>query len=53
VSAGTFRVDERGRGVLTCNSPEDFQHFARLGITAEPMGGSSDPTSDPVALGSV
>jgi anti-sigma-K factor RskA len=53
VSAGTFRVDERGRGVLTCNAPEDFQQFARMGITAEPMGGSTDPTSDPVAQGNV
>jgi anti-sigma-K factor RskA len=53
VSAGTFRVDERGRGVLTCNAAEDFQQFARMGITTEPTGGSTDPTSNPVALGNV
>lgn len=53
VSAGTFRVDERGRGELHFYAPESIGSFVRLGITTEPDGGSSEPTSPPVALGDV
>jgi anti-sigma-K factor RskA len=52
VSAGTFRVDERGRGTLGCHWP-DAEGFVRVGITTEPRGGSTDPTGNPVALGDV
>jgi anti-sigma-K factor RskA len=53
VSAGTFRVDERGRGELHFYAPESIGDFVRLGITTEPDGGSDGPTSPPVALGDV
>lgn len=52
VSAGTFRVDDRGRGTLSCQWP-DAEDFVRVGITTEPSGGSTDPTGNPVALGEV
>ncbi len=53
VSAGTFRVDDRGAGTLNCHAQEGFQPIERVGITNEPRGGSSDPTGSPVALGDV
>ena len=53
VSAGTFRVDERGRGDLHFYAQESVGDFVRLGITTEPDGGSEEPTSPPVALGDV
>ena len=52
VSAGTFRVDDRGRAALGCQWPE-ADGFVRVGITTEPRGGSTDPTGSPVALGDV
>jgi anti-sigma-K factor RskA len=53
ISAGTFRIDERGRGTLTFDAPEAIGDFARVGITAEPEGGSEEPTGNPVAIGEV
>jgi anti-sigma-K factor RskA len=53
VSAGTFRVDERGRGMLSCHAQGNGWNYARVGITNEPQGGSTDPTGNPVALGDV
>lgn len=53
VSAGTFRVDDRGRGVLHFLAPESIGDFVRLGITSEPIGGSDGPTTSPVAQGEV
>lgn len=53
ISAGTFQVDERGRGTLHFYAPASLGEFARLGITTEPSGGSEEPTSSPVALGEV
>jgi anti-sigma-K factor RskA len=53
VSAGTFRVDERGRGELHFYAPNTIDDFVSLGITTEPEGGSEWPTSDPVAVGDV
>jgi anti-sigma-K factor RskA len=49
VSAGVFQQDAEGRGVLVFDVPEPLDTFNALGITAEPLGGSPAPTSDPVA----
>ncbi len=48
-SAGVFQQDADGRGVLIFDVPEPLNTFSALGITAEPLGGSPAPTSDPVA----
>lgn len=49
VSAGVFQQDADGRGVLVFDVPEPLDTFTALGITAEPLGGSAAPTSNPVA----
>lgn len=53
ISAGTFRVDERGRGTLHFFAPESIGDFARLGITTEPAGGGNEPSTGPVVRGDV
>lgn len=35
VSAGTFKVDERGRGTLQMSVPEEAGNYAQVGITLE------------------
>jgi len=49
-SAGVFEPNATGRGTLRFQLPEPIESFSALGITAEPRGGSPQPTSDPVAL---
>jgi len=46
VDAGTFMVDSQGRGFLTIRltSANTLSHFATLGVTEEPMGGSPTPS---------
>ena len=46
LNAGTFMVDSQGRGFLTIRltSPNTLSHFATLGVTEEPMGGSPAPS---------
>jgi len=47
-SAGLFTVDEAGSGALVFEIAEPIESFNRVGVTAEPAGGSPGPTSAPV-----
>jgi anti-sigma-K factor RskA len=46
INAGTFTVDEKGRGFLTIrlSSTAPLEHFTALGVTEEPSGGSPNPS---------
>ncbi len=44
VNAGTFTVDNRGRGFLTIHLARPVANYASLGVTQEPAGGSQVPT---------
>lgn len=46
VNAGTFTVDDKGRGFLTIrlSDTEPLEHFSTLGVTEEPNGGSPNPS---------
>ena len=50
VSAGTFRVDDRGRAVLPIESADAVGSFGAMGVSVEPDGGSLQPTGDIVML---
>jgi len=47
-SAGLFTVDEAGSGALVFETAEPVESFNRVGVTAEPAGGSPGPTSAPI-----
>ncbi|MGQ9888669.1 MAG: anti-sigma factor [Aggregatilineales bacterium] len=47
-SAGLFTVDAAGNGALVFEIAEPIESFNRVGVTAEPAGGSPGPTSAPV-----
>ncbi|HEX2619361.1 MAG TPA: anti-sigma factor [Phototrophicaceae bacterium] len=53
VSAGTFRVNTTGEGLLIFETSEPIQDFAVFGITLEPAGGSKEPTTSPVLSGEI
>jgi anti-sigma-K factor RskA len=53
ISAGTFQVDESGRGILIFNPALPMDDYERMGITIEPAGGSESPTGDGVAGGEI
>jgi hypothetical protein len=55
VNAGTFMVDSQGRGFLTIrlSSANTLSHFATLGVTEEPVGGSPTPTGDRFLIASL
>lgn len=48
LSAGLFTVDDGGSGALVFEIAEPIESFNRVGVTAEPAGGSPGPTSAPV-----
>ncbi len=50
---GTFTVDDAGYGQLSLRMAEPLRTFDRVRVTAEPLGGSLQPTSDPILLGSL
>ena len=52
-SGGLFRVDERGTGTLLVTSPKPLQEYDAVGVTVEPEGGSSGPTSPRVIGGNL
>lgn len=51
LSAGTFDVNQDGYGVLIIEAGEPIGAFQQLGITVEPEGGSSQPTTPRVMGG--
>jgi anti-sigma factor RsiW len=53
VSAGTFRVDDRGRGFLTIRLSQPIEAYRALDVTLGPADGSSDEPGPPVLIGSI
>ena len=50
---GTFNVDVNGSGVLTIGAPLPIDDYAQFGITIEPVGGSEEPTTQPILAGTL
>jgi hypothetical protein len=50
-NGGVFQVDERGFGIMRIQAPMPFASYQRVGITEEPSGGSSGPTTSRVIGG--
>lgn len=50
-SAGTFEVDPQGVGVLIFRADQPVNDYNTIAISAEPFGGSDQPTSNPIAAG--
>jgi hypothetical protein len=44
-SGGTFRVDDRGTGLILSTAPAGLDAYIGIGITSEPGGGSRTPTA--------
>jgi len=55
INAGTFTVDDKGRGFLTIrfSSGEPLEHFTTLGVTEEPSGGSPTPSGQRYLIASL
>jgi len=51
VSAGTFRVDEEGKGALLFHIKEPIDKYTWARITAEPENGSPAPSGNVVVVG--
>jgi len=50
ISAGTFSVDSDGRATLMFDAQMTLDALNGFGISVEPMGGSSAPTTTPLAM---
>lgn len=50
VSGGSFRLDPEGNGLILLRAPRHFDAYIQVGVTDEPAGGSSSPTTEPVLL---
>lgn len=53
LSIGVFDVDENGTGWLIFEVGEPIADFQQVGVTAEPDGGSTGPTTNPVVAGEI
>lgn len=53
VSAGTFSLDTASQGRLRFTLPRPISAYAAIAISAEPAGGSPQPTTDPLVVGEV
>ncbi|MEZ4769466.1 MAG: anti-sigma factor [Caldilineales bacterium] len=53
ISAGLFSADDAGYGKLVFTAPEPMGQFDTIKVTAEPAGGSAQPTSLPTIGGSI
>ncbi len=49
-SVGIFRPNEQGIATVAVQAPRPLDHYQGAGITIEPAGGSSQPTTEPVLL---
>lgn len=52
-SGGLFTVNQHGTGTLIIQLSQEMDEYDTLGITAEPEGGSQEPTSPPVVRGPI
>ncbi|MSQ40148.1 MAG: anti-sigma factor [Dehalococcoidia bacterium] len=50
---GAFIMDDAGYGQLSLRMAESLRTFDRVRVTVEPLGGSLQPTTDPILLGSL
>jgi anti-sigma-K factor RskA len=53
IPAETFAVDEQGRAVVEVSSAEPPTSYNAMGVTVEPAGGSEQPTTQPIMLGTI
>lgn len=55
IDAGTFTVDDKGRGFLTIrlSSGQSLEHYTTLGVTEEPNGGSPTPSGQRYLIASL
>lgn len=51
IPGGTFRANSRGEATFTVKPPADLGTVAALAVTAEPAGGSPQPTGHVLLLG--
>jgi anti-sigma-K factor RskA len=51
VSMGTFRVQDDGMGMMIFDFEQPIEEFEAIGVTVEPTGGSTEPTTSPVLMG--
>lgn len=49
-SGGIFQTDSSGNGLLLVRAPQRLSTYVQVGVTVEPAGGSSAPTTEPVLL---
>mgnify|MGYP002859487823 CR=1 FL=1 len=53
ISAGVFSPDANGLTAFNFAADQPIQTYQAAAISVEPAGGSSAPTTDPIALGSI
>lgn len=51
ISMGTFRVQDDGMGLMMFDLDQPIEDFEAVGVTLEPAGGSSAPTTPPLLMG--
>jgi anti-sigma-K factor RskA len=51
ISMGTFRVQDDGMGMMMFDLHQPIENVNAIGITLEPVGGSSEPTTPPLLMG--
>lgn len=53
ISMGTFRVQDDGMGMMIFDLSQPVENFNAFGVTLEPVGGSTTPTTSPVLMGTM
>jgi hypothetical protein len=53
MSLGTFEVDNAGTGTLVFASPEPVVSFQHVGVSIEPVAGSTTPTTPHLVIGEI
>lgn len=53
LSLGTFQVDEQGTGFLIFHAAQPVENFSHIGVSVEPEGGTSIPTTPHLIIGSI
>lgn len=53
ISAGLLETDRAGHGFTVVDVPRNLSNLKAVAITLEPSGGSPQPTTQPLAVGSV
>ncbi|MDX1996046.1 MAG: anti-sigma factor [bacterium] len=53
LSLGTFEVDPNGAGTLIFRASERIEDFSHIGVSIEPRGGSTNPTTPHLVIGDI